>query len=68
MSIITFENESSRSEKIDKHWIQLNVGLVRYQGSALPSAHLLFTQIDPLVKSWLQLRRVKVGFLHAQAS
>ncbi|AUT00063.1 hypothetical protein CLI64_06540 [Nostoc sp. CENA543] len=33
-------------------WVQLNVGLVRHQGDALPSARILFAKIAPLVNSW----------------
>ncbi|MCF4968879.1 thiopeptide-type bacteriocin biosynthesis protein [Nostoc sp. CMAA1605] len=33
-------------------WLQLNVGLVRHQGDALPSARVLFAKIVPLVNSW----------------
>lgn len=33
-------------------WVQLNVGLVRHQEGALPSARALFAQIEPLVTRW----------------
>ncbi|HIK04130.1 MAG TPA: hypothetical protein IGS40_05360 [Trichormus sp. M33_DOE_039] len=33
-------------------WLQLNVGLVRQQGDALPNARLLFARIATLVNRW----------------
>lgn len=36
----------------DAQWVQLNVGLVRHNGQALPSARALFARIEPLVTRW----------------
>lgn len=33
-------------------WVQVNVGLVRQQGDALPSARLLFSRMNTLVNRW----------------
>ncbi|OYE04005.1 thiopeptide-type bacteriocin biosynthesis protein [Nostoc sp. 'Peltigera membranacea cyanobiont' 232] len=33
-------------------WVQLNVGLVRHQEEALPSARALFARLEPLVTDW----------------
>ncbi|AVH67315.1 hypothetical protein CDG77_17635 [Nostoc sp. 'Peltigera membranacea cyanobiont' 213] len=33
-------------------WVQLNVGLVRHQDEALPSARALFARLEPLVADW----------------
>lgn len=33
-------------------WLQLNIGLVRQNGSALPSARAVFAEIQPLIDRW----------------
>lgn len=33
-------------------WVQLNVGLIRSGGEALPSARALFARLEPLVNHW----------------
>lgn len=43
-------------------WIQLNVGLVRHNGDALPSARTLFAQIYPLLERWRELNCLQCFF------
>lgn len=43
-------------------WVQLNVGLVRREGHALPSARALFGKIAPLVEAWRSAGKLEVFF------
>lgn len=43
---------SSINNPDNREWVQLNVGLVRYQNDALPSARALFERLEPLVNHW----------------
>jgi thiopeptide-type bacteriocin biosynthesis protein len=33
-------------------WVELDVGLVRHDGHALPSARVLFNRLEPLINKW----------------
>ena len=43
-------------------WVQLNVGLIRHGGNALPSARTLFARLEPLVERWRREERLRWFF------
>ncbi|AFZ26492.1 thiopeptide-type bacteriocin biosynthesis domain protein [Cylindrospermum stagnale PCC 7417] len=49
---MTNKLNSTQQDWENGQWVQLNVGLVRHQEGALPSARALFAQIAPLVTHW----------------
>jgi len=56
------EQPASRHDSVDEHWIQLNVGLARRGGLALPAARAVFDEIGPLVEQWRAASELKWFF------
>jgi thiopeptide-type bacteriocin biosynthesis protein len=52
----------ARHDSVDQHWIQLNVGLARRGGLALPAARAVFDEFAPLVEQWRAARELQWFF------